>query len=97
MIAKQIIDIFKKDKSYFENVEWSSNHDKYEDQDLCFNDGKSMWRYPVCELTDGTLCDNERTKQELASFYRWLGERIELSLNLVRGKTNEELKGETSS
>ena len=89
-IAKQIVDIFQKDKSYFENREWSAFMDKYNVENLCFKD---KWNFRVSNLVDKELTDNLYVNlKPLIPFYEWLGERIELALNLVKGKTNEELR-----
>ena len=89
-IAKQIVDIFKKDKSYFENREWTAFMDKYNVENLCFKD---KWNFRVSNLVDKDLTDNLYVNlKPLIPFYEWLGERIELALNLVKGKTNEELR-----
>ena len=89
-IAKQIVDIFEKDKSYFENREWTAFMDKYNVENLCFKD---KWNFKVSNLVDKDLTDNLYVNlKPLIPFYEWLGERIELALNLVKGKTNEELR-----
>ena len=89
-IAKQIVDIFKEDKSYFENREWIAFMDKYNVEKLCFID---KWNFRVSNLVDKDLTDNLYVNlKQLIPFYEWLGERITLALNLVKGKTNEELK-----
>lgn len=93
-VNEQILDIFEKDKSYFENVTWTSYPNKYNDQNLSFKDGHSMWNFPICNLQDGTLCGGRICKKDLRDFYEYIGERIALALNLVRGKSNEELKVE---
>lgn len=89
-IAKQIVDIFEKDKSYFENREWTAFMDKYNVENLLFKD---KWNnFKVSNLVDKDLTDNLYVNlKPLIPFYEWLGERIELALNLVKGKTNEEL------
>ena len=91
-VNEQILDIFNKDRSYFELVEWTSFHNKYDDQELCFKD--KLWNFPVTDLSDGTLTDNNAERKKFVPFYSWLGERIELCLNLNRGKTNEILRKE---
>lgn len=91
-INEQILNIFNEDKTYFENVTWVSYPNKYNDQDLSFNDGHSCWNFPICNLQDGTLCDGHIGKKDLKGFYEYIGERIELALNLVKGKSNEQLK-----
>lgn len=89
-IAKQIVDIFQKDKSYFENREWTAFMDKYNVENLCFKD---KWNFRVSNLVDKDLTDNLYVNlKPLIPFYEWLGERIALSLNSVKGKTNEELR-----
>lgn len=89
-IAKQIVDIFKNDKSYFENREWTAFMDKYNVEKLCFKD---KWDFRVSNLVDKDLTDNLYVNlKQLIPFYEWLGERIELALNLQKGKTNEELR-----
>ena len=93
-VNEQILDIFSKDKSYFENVTWTSFPNKYNDQNLSFKDGHSVWNFPICNLQDGTLCYGNIGKRDLKDFYEYIGERIELALNLVRGKSNEELKSD---
>lgn len=92
-IAKQIVDIFKKDKSYFEKLKWSAHYNKYNEECLTFNDGKSFWQFQVSNISDKCLTDNlYKNAIQLQPFYEWLGERIALSLNLMKGKTNEELE-----
>ena len=91
-IAKQIVDIFKNNKSYFENREWTAFMDKYNVENLCFKDS---WNFKVSNLVDKDLTNNLYVNlKPLIPFYEWLGERIALSLNLAKGKTNEELKRE---
>lgn len=93
-VNEQILDIFEKDKSYFDNVTWTSYPNKYYDQNLSFKDDHSMWNFPICDLQDGTLCGGRLCKKDLKDFYEYIGERIALALNLVKGKSNEELKVE---
>lgn len=89
-VAKQIVDIFKKDKKYFENVKWCAFYSKYNEEKLCYKDG---WNFPVSDLVSKELTENRAVNAEkLEPFYDWLGERIALCLNLQNGKTNEELK-----
>lgn len=82
-IDKQVIKLFK--QGVFDNIEWTSYPNKYDDQYLSFVDS---WNFPVANLNDNVLGD----KKELKEFYRWLGERIELTLNLNKGLTNKQLK-----
>lgn len=89
-IARQIVDIFNKEKSFFENCSWTAFYNKYNQECLCFKDS---WNFQVSNLVDKELTDNLAVNcDKLKPFYEWLGERIELSLNLIKGKTNEELK-----
>ena len=91
-IVEQIVDIFSKDKSYFENRECCAFYNKYNEECLCFRDS---WNFQVSNLVDKDLTDNRAVNcEKLKPFYEWFGERIELALNLVKGKSNEQLKDE---
>lgn len=82
-IDKQVIELFK--QGIFDNIEWTSYPNKYDDQYLSFVDN---WNFPVANLNDNVLGD----KKELKEFYQWLGERIQLTLNLNKGLSNKQLK-----
>ncbi len=89
-IVKHIVEIFKDNKEYFENVEWVAYYDKYNKEDLCFQD---KWNFAVSNLVSKDLTDNKAVSAEkLKPFYEWLGTRIKLCLNLQKGLSNEELK-----
>lgn len=85
-VSQQILDLFNT-SNVFEKVEWVSFPNKYDNQYLSFKDG---WNFPVCDLNDETL----GSKKEFKQFYRWLGERIALCLNLQQNKSNEDLRRE---
>lgn len=68
------------------NMKFSSNCDKYKDIDLCFSANLRVG------LIDNLLPAYYPKSENIVEFYRLLGERIELALNLQKGKTNEELK-----
>jgi len=89
-VANQVVDIFKNNKDFFEDCEWTAYYNKYNEEVLAFKDG---WNFQVSNLSDECLTDNLYINaQKLEPFYTWLGERISLCLNLMRGETNEQLK-----
>lgn len=89
-VAENIIEIFNKNLTYFENIKWCSFYNKYNEQHLCFKDN---WNYIVSNLVSKDLTDDRAINcKKLKPFYEWLGERIELLLNLNTGLSNEELK-----
>ena len=90
IIAKQVVEIFTNNKEYFENVEWVAYYDKYNKENLCFQD---KWNFAVSNLVSGDLTDNKAVNAEkLKPFYGWLGARIKLCLNLQKGLSNGELE-----
>lgn len=92
-IAKQIVDIFAKDKNSFNNLLWCAFYNKYNEEHLCFKD--KNWNISVSNLVSEELTeDRAGNAEKLKPFYQWLGERVALSLNLQAGKSNEELKNE---
>lgn len=90
-IAQQIVDCFKESKYFIENLQWQAYYSKYNEECLCFQ--SNNWNFRVSNLVDKELTENKAVNSEkLRPFYEYLGERIALSLNILRGKTNEELK-----
>lgn len=89
-IAQQILDYFNEDENWVNNLEWCAFYSKYNEECLCFKDG---WNFQVSDLVDKGLTDNRAVNcEKLKPFYEYLGERIALSLNILKGKTNDELK-----
>lgn len=72
------------------DLEWVAFTDKYNDTNLCFKNGK------ICNIEiNGSLRPNYfPSEKNIVKFYDLLAKRIELALNLVKGKTNEELTKE---
>lgn len=69
------------------NMQWVAFTDKYKDTNLCFKGGG--WNIEV----NGSLKPGYFPKTDcIVKFYDKLAERIAIALNLVRGKTTEELK-----
>lgn len=70
-----------------DNMQWVAFTDKYKDTNLCFKGGG--WNIEV----NGSLKPGYFPKTDcIVKFYDKLAERIAIALNLVRGKTTEELK-----
>lgn len=70
-----------------DNMQWVAFTDKYKDTNLCFKGGG--WNIEV----NGSLKPGYFPKTDcIVEFYDKLAERIAVALNLVRGKTTEELK-----
>ena len=89
-IATQIVKLFDTNINYLENAEWSAHYNKYNEEKLGI---KENWIYTISNLVSECLTDNLSCNyKKLKPFYEWLGERIQLSLNLNRGLTNGELK-----
>lgn len=88
-VSEQILNLYENKLNVLENIEWTSYPNKYDDQYLCIKDS---WNFPVTDLSDGTLTNNAGERKQFKHFYSWLGKRIYLALNLVRGLSNEELE-----
>ena len=67
-IDKQVIKLFK--QGIFDNIEWTSYPNKYDDQYLSFVDG---WNFPVANLNDNVLGDKKELKEILQQFYNTFG------------------------
>lgn len=70
------------------DLEWVAFTDKYKATNLCFKNGK----FSNIEINGSLKPNYFPSEKNIVNFYDLLGERIELALNLVKGKTNEELK-----
>ena len=91
-VAEQIINLHENNLAYLEKAKWVAYYNKYNQEQLCISDA---WNYPVSNLVSKELTDDRAVNAEkLRPFYEWLGERVELCLNIGRGLTNEELKYE---
>ena len=77
------------DMETLQNLEYTVINNKYLDFELCFKDG---WNYPITDLCDENTCGTWAEKEAMALYFKWLGERISLCLNINKGKSNEELR-----
>ena len=88
-VTKFLYDSYQNDLSVLENLEYTVINNKHKDFELCFKDN---WNYPITNLCDDNICGTWAEKQAMSPYYKWLGERISLCLNINKGKSNEELK-----
>lgn len=70
-----------------DNMQWVAFTDKFKDTNLCFK--SEGWNV---EVNGGLKPDYFPKTDCVVAFYDKLAERIAIALNLVRGKTTEELK-----
>jgi hypothetical protein len=69
------------------NLTWVAFTDKYKATNLCFKNGNFN-----IEANGSLRPDYFPSAENIVKFYDLLGTRIELALNLVKGKTNKELE-----
>ena len=83
---KQALKLFLEDKTYFETVQYKILKDKK------LQLGIDDFNFSILDLYSDKIEKYNIDIQEVNEFYKWLGERIELCLNLQKGLTNEQLK-----
>ena len=88
-ITKFLYNCINKDVETLQNLEYTVINNKHLDFELCFRD---KWNYPITNLCDENICGTWAEKEAMAPYFKWLGERISLCLNINKGKSNEELK-----
>lgn len=77
----------KKAQTDLKDMQFECWTDKYKDTNFCFkNNGWNV------EINGNIRPSYFPSTENIVKFYDLLGERIMLALNLVKGKTNEELK-----
>ena len=89
-VAEFLYNTYKDGKfDVLENLEYTCIDNKHLGYELCF---KGDWYYPVTSLRDENLCATWGETKAMAPYFKWLGERISLCLNINKGKSNEELR-----